>query len=193
MDLQRSAAQARAPRASEGGFTLIELLVVIVILGILTAVTVFSVGNLGDKGQASACKVDTRTLDAAEAAYFADQREKTGQGKYADEQTLWQEGYLKDLSPLHNVHLDPVTGEPIITLAQDGLPECFPSGKTASDCAPIPTTTSSTTTSTTSSTTTTTLPTTTTTLHVGSPIKICLDEGRTSDPAIDDDDVIWPF
>ena len=44
------------------GFTLIELLVVITILGVLSAVVVFAVNGINDKGQASACKIDTRTL-----------------------------------------------------------------------------------------------------------------------------------
>ncbi len=61
----------RAQADKESGFTLVELLVVIAILGILSAVVVFAVGGIKDKGQTSACKIDTQTLQTAEEAFFA--------------------------------------------------------------------------------------------------------------------------
>jgi len=53
------------------GFTLVELLIVIVILGILATVTVFAVRGITDKGQTSACKADSKTLEVGIEAYFA--------------------------------------------------------------------------------------------------------------------------
>jgi prepilin-type N-terminal cleavage/methylation domain-containing protein len=53
------------------GFTLVELLIVIVILGILATVTVFAVRGITDQGQDSACSADTKTMETAVEAYFA--------------------------------------------------------------------------------------------------------------------------
>ena len=53
------------------GFTLVELLIVIVILGILATVTVFAVRGITDQGQKSACSADTKTMETAVEAYFA--------------------------------------------------------------------------------------------------------------------------
>ena len=86
------------------GFTLVELLVVIVILGVLSAVVVFAVRGVGDKGQASACKADTRTLRTAEEAYFASTT--GGNGSYSiDEELLVAKGFLSEPSSLHKVRL----------------------------------------------------------------------------------------
>jgi prepilin-type N-terminal cleavage/methylation domain-containing protein len=63
--------QVQKLREKEEGFTLIELLVVIAILGILAGVVVFAVQGLGDKGQANACKIDTRTIKTAEEGFFS--------------------------------------------------------------------------------------------------------------------------
>jgi prepilin-type N-terminal cleavage/methylation domain-containing protein len=71
-------------RASEGwddknigqkGFTLIELLVVIIILGILAAVVVLAVNGLQDQGENNACDTERKAIEAAAAAFFADEDE----------------------------------------------------------------------------------------------------------------------
>ncbi len=102
-------------QADESGFTLIELLVVLIILGILAAVVVFSVAGIGDKGQASACKIDTRTMRTAEEAFFASPQNNlappngtnglktTPAGQYATEAQLVAQGFLQSLSSDHNI------------------------------------------------------------------------------------------
>jgi prepilin-type N-terminal cleavage/methylation domain-containing protein len=99
-------------RSEESGFTLIELLVVIIILAILAAVVVFAVSGIGDKGQASACKIDTRTIRTAEEAFFAapvgtvanPSKKVTPAGSYAGTvQQLVDEGFLSEPSSLHEV------------------------------------------------------------------------------------------
>ncbi len=55
----------------ERGFTLVELLVVIVILGVLAAVVVFAVGGISNTSAASACKIEVRTINTANQAYYA--------------------------------------------------------------------------------------------------------------------------
>ena len=109
--------QDSARRSGADGFSLIELLVVIVILGILGAVVVFSVGAVGDRGQATACKVDEKTLRTAEATAFADAREKTGTGAYSTEQQLVDDNLLNDPSSLHNVigYQDAAKATPLAT------------------------------------------------------------------------------
>ncbi len=54
------------------GFTLVELLIVIVILGILATIVVFAVRGITDRGKTSACAADSKTLEVAIEAYFAD-------------------------------------------------------------------------------------------------------------------------
>ncbi|MER5481673.1 prepilin-type N-terminal cleavage/methylation domain-containing protein [Streptomyces sp. NPDC002812] len=87
---------------TEAGFTLIELLVVIVILGILSAIVVFSVRGINDKGQGSACKADKSTIQTAEEAYFA------VNNKYATVVDLQKDGFLSEVSTLHEAVLDPL-------------------------------------------------------------------------------------
>jgi general secretion pathway protein G len=88
----------------DAGFTLIELLVVITILGILAAIVVFSVGGIQDKGQTSACKTDTETIQTAEEANFA----RTGTvntvagGQYVTSADLVKAGLLSTASTLHS-------------------------------------------------------------------------------------------
>ena len=96
-------------RQDEGGFTLIELLVVIVILGILAAVVVFAVGGINDRGEVSACKIDTRTLQTSQEAYYAQE------GTYAaSEALLVTEGFLSEQSDLHEItgFVAPTPGPP---------------------------------------------------------------------------------
>ena len=108
----------RVRATAEQGFTLIELLVVIVILGVLSGIVVFAVGGVGDKGQASACKIDKRTLQTAQEAYFAQPTSRGGGGgKYATNQdTLVSAGFLSEKSTLHDTGssgaVSPVAGGP---------------------------------------------------------------------------------
>lgn len=83
----------------DAGFTLVELLVVIVVIGILAAVVVFSVRGVGDKGLKAAVRADGRTLETAEQAYCA------MKGRYADHDTLVNEGFLSERSRYHDVVL----------------------------------------------------------------------------------------
>ncbi|MGQ0743473.1 MAG: prepilin-type N-terminal cleavage/methylation domain-containing protein [Acidimicrobiales bacterium] len=87
-------------RITQSGFTLIELLVVIIILGILAAVVVFAVGGVGDKGQASALRIDSRTLVTALEANCAND------GEYVDEAGLVANGLLSEQSTTHDVFLN---------------------------------------------------------------------------------------
>ncbi|MGQ0742759.1 MAG: type II secretion system protein [Acidimicrobiales bacterium] len=96
--------QAPPELRPQSGFTLIELLVVIVILGIVSAVAVFSVSGVG-RGESASCKVDARTLDAAQAAAFAQTRETGGTGRYTDEDGLLAGDFLTEPSPLHDIVL----------------------------------------------------------------------------------------
>lgn len=84
----------------DGGFTLIELLVVIIILGILAAVVVFAVSGVGDKGQASALKIDSRTLATALEANCAKN------GEYVDEAGLVAAGLLSEQSTNHGIFVN---------------------------------------------------------------------------------------
>jgi general secretion pathway protein G len=94
--------QIKKTKQKEGGFTLIELLVVIIILGILAAVVVFAVSGMSDKGEASSCKVDTRTLRTAQEAFFANS--DASPGTYAaNDQELVDGGFLSEPSALHEV------------------------------------------------------------------------------------------
>ncbi len=94
--LMRQRYQEMHGEESEGGFTLIELLVVIVILAILAAVVVFAVGGITDKGQTSACRADTRTLQTAEEAFFANN------SVYTSEAALVPK-FLAQVSTLHDI------------------------------------------------------------------------------------------
>jgi len=101
----------------DGGFTLIELLVVIVILAILAAVVVFAVGGITDKGTTSSCKSDTKTLQTAEEAFFANNNTSL----YTTEDGLVPQ-YLASTSPLHNITL--ATDKKSYTVTQDSSGKC---------------------------------------------------------------------
>ena len=66
-------------KKNDEGFTLIELLIVIVILGILATVVVFAVGGITDRGKKSACDADSKTLEVAVEAYYAQYGTAAGQ------------------------------------------------------------------------------------------------------------------
>jgi general secretion pathway protein G len=88
-------------RSGESGFTLVELLVVIVILGILAAIVVFAVGGITDKGTTASCKADKSSLETAEEAAYANNDASV----YQSEDNLKLNGFIHDLSSLHNVNL----------------------------------------------------------------------------------------
>jgi prepilin-type N-terminal cleavage/methylation domain-containing protein len=101
-------------RASEGwndknigqkGFTLIELLVVIIILGILAAVVVLAVNGLQDQGENNACDTERKAVEAAAAAFFADNDEFPT----SEEQLLQPEPYIRDNA--FSWDIDPDSGE----------------------------------------------------------------------------------
>jgi prepilin-type N-terminal cleavage/methylation domain-containing protein len=124
----------------QAGFTLIELLVVITILGILAAIVVFSVGGINDKGETSACKTDTTTLQTAEEANFAKGSATNGvpAGVYVSEAQLKTAGLLNDVSGLHNITradgsaITVTTGVPDYKVTNEPTP---PSGKACTDAA----------------------------------------------------------
>ena len=62
---------------NEEGFTLIELLLVIVILGVLAGIVVFSVSGINDTSKNAACKADTKTVETASEAFYAQNKTYT--------------------------------------------------------------------------------------------------------------------
>ena len=127
---------SKSRRFAEDGFTLIELLVVIIILGILAAVAVFSVSGVGNSGQENACKIDTRVIKTAEAAYFSAKREANGSGEFTDIAGLSEgtQPFLTDPSTLHGIVGDKggvLVGSPPFdyvtpTVTADGAKKCKP-------------------------------------------------------------------
>jgi general secretion pathway protein G len=100
-------------RENESGFTLIELLVVIIILGILAAVVVFAVSGMSNKGEASSCRIDTRTLRTAEEAFYAN---GASPGAYGDMDALRNGGFLSENSKYHSIDAaDIVAANPTAT------------------------------------------------------------------------------
>ena len=83
----------RAMAQRQSGFTLIELLVVIAILGILAGVVVFAIGGVTDNGQASACKLEARTVRTAVQAYRAQN------SAYPATQAALENGVFLDSTP----------------------------------------------------------------------------------------------
>ena len=76
--------------SKEEGLTLIELLVVILILGILATIVVLGIGAFQDTGEEEACIRTSRTVEAANAAYYA-----KNQVWAPNVQALVDAGYLK--------------------------------------------------------------------------------------------------
>jgi len=64
----------REARRNESGFTLIELLIVIVILGVLAGIVVFAVSGINDTSKNSACKADTKNVEIAAEAFYAQKK-----------------------------------------------------------------------------------------------------------------------
>jgi general secretion pathway protein G len=73
-----------------------------VILGILATIVVFAVRGITDKGQKSACAADSKTLQVAAEAYFA--QNTASQIPGADpEATLVAAGLIREASNNYNV------------------------------------------------------------------------------------------
>lgn len=68
----KEAIAAKRRANGQSGFTLIELLVVIAILAVLSGVVVFAVSGISNDSQASACKIEARTVKTAAESYRAD-------------------------------------------------------------------------------------------------------------------------
>jgi len=64
----------REARRKDSGFTLIELLIVIVILGVLAGIVVFAVSGINDTSKNSACKADTKNVEIAAEAFYAQKK-----------------------------------------------------------------------------------------------------------------------
>jgi prepilin-type N-terminal cleavage/methylation domain-containing protein len=97
---------------TDDGFTLIELLIVIVILGILATVVIISVRGITDRGEDATCDGDAHTLANAAESYFAKYGGTTipaaGAGNDAYEQTLADDGLLREPSDLYDLDTDGV-------------------------------------------------------------------------------------
>ena len=89
------------------GFTLIEALLVILILGLLAAVVSAAADGFTASADRTACDTDRTALNIAAEAYFAQRGTDTipSTAKSADgvEQTLVSEGFLRQVSSLHDV------------------------------------------------------------------------------------------
>jgi prepilin-type N-terminal cleavage/methylation domain-containing protein len=120
-------------RLSDRGFTLIEMLIVLTIMGVLGAVAVVSTGGLDSKSQIEACKADSATIRAAQAAYYSAIDPVTGVARhqYAPTvSTLRAADFMSTPSVLHEVvtrkvtlpatdgsaYHDPITGQPVTLL-----------------------------------------------------------------------------
>jgi prepilin-type N-terminal cleavage/methylation domain-containing protein len=89
------------------GFTLIEALLVILVLGLLAAVVIAASDGFTARAARNACASDRTTLQVAAEAFFAQRHtdvipaaDATADGV---EQTLADEGFIHDVSSLHDV------------------------------------------------------------------------------------------
>lgn len=89
------------------GFTLIEALLVILVLGLLAAVVTAAARGITVDAEKSSCMSDKYLVQVAAEAYFAQRGTDTipSTAKSADgvEQTLVSEGFLREVSSLHDV------------------------------------------------------------------------------------------
>jgi prepilin-type N-terminal cleavage/methylation domain-containing protein len=114
----------REARRNESGFTLIELLIVIVILGVLAGIVVFAVSGINDTSKNSACKADTKNVEIAAEAFYAQKK------AYADSVTSLVNYKLLPEPPDTT---EGITTYGTISVATDGTlgTGTVPSGKTA--------------------------------------------------------------
>ena len=84
-------------KRTDAGFTLVELLIVIVILGVLATITVFAVRGITDQGEANACAVEMRNLNAAEEQHHV------LHGSYVVEADLVSSSMIVADSPMYDI------------------------------------------------------------------------------------------
>jgi prepilin-type N-terminal cleavage/methylation domain-containing protein len=100
---------ARRRHSGQGGFTLIELLVVIAVLAVLAGIVIFNVTGVANRGALSACQTDTKSVQTASDAFYADNTQT-----YASADKLSTIGEAVDVSgklvPTY-LHTAPVNGE----------------------------------------------------------------------------------
>lgn len=100
---------ARRRRSGQQGFTLIELLVVIAVLAVLAGIVIFNVTGVANRGALSACQTDTKSVQTASDAFYADntQQYPSATGKSAASIVVDVSGKLV---PTY-LHTAPVNGE----------------------------------------------------------------------------------
>jgi prepilin-type N-terminal cleavage/methylation domain-containing protein len=101
---------ARRRHSGQQGFTLIELLVVIAVLAVLAGIVIFNVTGVSNRGALSACQTDTKSVQTASDAYYADNSQKYPVGALGGPETAGTSVTIGDLVPTY-LHTAPGNGE----------------------------------------------------------------------------------